>query len=59
MTVKEMRELLGLSRVAFSRKYKIKLRTLENWEYGKSECPEHVLYLLERCVIADSTTDNK
>lgn len=53
MTIKEMRALLGLTQAAFSKKYKIKKRTLEDWESGKSNPPEHVLYLLERAVKED------
>lgn len=53
MTVTEMRNKLGLSRAAFSRKYKIPIRTLENWEAGKNQCPEYVLALLERAVNED------
>ena len=47
MTVREMRELLGLSRAAFSRIYKIPVRTLEDWEAGRRKCPDYVLYLRE------------
>jgi len=54
MTINEMIQHTGLSKAAFARKYKIKLRTLEDWSYGKkmprSEC---MFYLLERCVTFD------
>lgn len=53
MQIKEMREYLGFSRAAFSRFYNIPIRTLENWESGKRQCPEYVLELLERCVKID------
>lgn len=57
MTVREMRELLGLSRAAFSRIYKIPVRTLEDWEAGRRKCPDYVLHLLERCVKDDKEKD--
>ena len=57
MTVREMRELLGLSRAAFSRVYKIPVRTLEDWEAGRRKCPDYVLYLLGRCVKEDNEKD--
>lgn len=57
MTVREMRELLGLSRAAFSRIYKIPVRTLEDWEAGRRKCPDYVLYLLERCVKEDKKAE--
>lgn len=57
MNIKEMREYLGeekpLSKAAFSRMYKIPVRTLEDWEAEKRNPPDYVLYLLERAVIAD------
>lgn len=54
MTIIEMRNLLGLSRAAFSRLYKIPVRTLEDWEAGRRRCPGYVMYLLERAVKEDA-----
>ena len=54
MKISEMRELLGVSRAEFSRQYGIPVRTLENWESGKSNCPEYVNQLLERAVREDA-----
>lgn len=54
MTVKEMREILQISRAEFSRRYHIPPRTLEDWENGKRTPPEYVLALLERAVKEDS-----
>lgn len=53
MPVKEMRDLLDQSRAEFSREYGIPVRTLENWESGKSKCPEYVRQLLKRAVMED------
>ena len=53
MTTKELREHLNVSRAEFSRRYNIPLRTLENWEAGKSKCPDYVRQLLERAVLED------
>lgn len=53
MTIVEMRERLNVSRAEFSRKYNIPVRTLENWESGKSKCPDYVRQLLERAVLED------
>ena len=44
----EIREMLSESRAEFSRQYNIPVRTLENWESGKSSCPEYVRSLLEK-----------
>lgn len=57
MTTQEMRSYLGgekpLSKAAFSRKYKIPIRTLEDWEAGRRVPPEYVLHLLTRIVQID------
>ena len=53
MTVKELRQLTGLSQQAFSDKYKIPKRTIEDWETGKRKPPEYIILLLERAVIED------
>ncbi|MBQ7636197.1 MAG: hypothetical protein IJS80_02700 [Lachnospiraceae bacterium] len=44
--VTRLRNNLGLSRAAFSRKYNIPLRTLENWEGGVTSPPDYVISLL-------------
>lgn len=47
MSFKELRELTGLSRAAFSREYHIPIRTIEDWESERRNPPEYVLELLE------------
>lgn len=54
MTIEEIRDLLGVSRTEFSRRYNIPLRTLENWESGTRIPPEYVLSLLEEKVRRDA-----
>lgn len=49
----KIRAILGISRAAFSRKYNIPLRTLEDWDAGKKNPPEYVMDLLERAVRED------
>ena len=52
-----IRELSGLSRAAFSRKYHIPIRTIEDWDSGKNKPPEYVMELLER-VVKEDMKDN-
>lgn len=47
MTVKEIRNLTGLSQSKFCEKYGIPPATLRHWERGDRECPEYVLELLK------------
>lgn len=54
MNIKEIRLISGLSQQAFSDKYKIPKRTIENWESEKRKCPDYVRQLLERAVLEDS-----
>lgn len=53
MTIKELRSITGLSQQAFSDKYNIPKRSIENWESGKRTPPEYVINLLERAVKED------
>ena len=53
MTIKELRDLLNVSRAEFSRRYGIPSRTLEDWERGKRTPPPYVVTLLERVVTED------
>lgn len=53
MTIKEMRDLLNVSRAEFSRRYGIPSRTLDDWEKGKRTPPPYVITLLERVVTED------
>lgn len=51
--IKKLRELAGLSQQAFSDKYEIPKRTIEDWEAEKRTPPEYVIKLLERVVKED------
>ena len=53
MTIKELRILTGLSQQAFSDKYKIPKRTIEDWESERRTPPEYVVLLLERVIKED------
>lgn len=53
LTVKEMRELLGLNKAKFCRKYDIPPRTLDSWESGERQPAPYLQKLLERAVRED------
>jgi len=53
MSIREMREALGLTQVAFARKYGIPTRTVINWETGVNSPSEWARALLERAVLED------
>lgn len=45
--VRELRARLGLSQAAMYEVYHIPRRTVQDWEAGRREPPEYVLYMLE------------
>ena len=51
---KRIRDILGISRSEFSRRYNIPLRSLENWDRGIQNPPVYVYELLERAVKEDA-----
>jgi len=55
--IEELRNMTGLSRAAFGRKYNIPIRTLEGWEYGKRQPPEWLPDLLEKAIAYDKAKE--
>lgn len=58
LTIKEIREITGLSVPKFAEKYNIPKRTIQNWEANPDnkehrKCPEYIRYGLERLVLAE------
>ena len=58
MNIKELRTLTGLSQNAFSKKYHIPARTIEDWEVNKRTPPTYVVELLEFKIKADLEENN-
>ena len=59
MTVRDLREILGVSRAEFSRKYRIPPRTLQNWEAGTRTCPDYLARLLGGAVAIEANQKMK
>ena len=60
MTIREIRDLTGLTQAAFAQKYGIPVRTVENWEMkggSHREPPDYLVVLLERAVREDFEGD--
>lgn len=45
--LKELREASGMNKTQFAEHFGIPYRTIQNWEYGKRECPEYLLELMK------------
>lgn len=46
LTIRDIRQHTGLSQAAFSTRYCIPTRTLEDWERGVRNCPDYLRLLL-------------
>lgn len=46
MTVKDLRLKYGMTQREFAEFFGMPKRTVENWEYGKSNCPPYLLDLM-------------
>ena len=53
MTIKEMRESLGMTQEMFSLVYNIPKRTIQNWESGMRKPPEYVIQMLQKAIEHD------
>lgn len=54
MTIKEIRQSLGLSQQAFGEEFGIPRRTIQNWEGGINECPSYTLAMIEKIINLES-----
>lgn len=48
MSIREIRASTGLSQAAFSKRFCIPRRSIEDWEAGRRSCPDYVRLLLAR-----------
>lgn len=55
--MKELRELSGLTQKEFSEKFRIPKRSLENWEYGKSDPSPYIPYMIATILAQEKTLE--
>lgn len=46
MKIRELRSLTGMTQKAFAEYFGVPFRTLQDWEYGKGNCPDYLLRLI-------------
>lgn len=46
MTIRELRILTKMTQKQFSEYFGVPFRTLQDWEYGKGNCPDYLLRLI-------------
>lgn len=47
MTIKELRQLSGMSQQKFGDYFGIPVRTIQNWEAGINQCADYLVRLME------------
>lgn len=47
MTVKELRQASGMSRLQFCEYFSIPYRSVQDWELGKRQCNEYIIELMK------------
>ena len=57
--LKELRKELGLSQAKFAERFKIPLRTIQDWEYGKREIRGYIIDMMCRIIELEKELENK
>lgn len=47
MTIKELREMTGMTQTQFGQYLNIPMRSIQNWESGARKCPTYLIALIE------------
>lgn len=48
LTVRDIRQHMGLTQVAFAERFCIKLRTVQNWEAQRRKAPPHTVLMMAK-----------
>ena len=57
--LKELRKDLGLSQAKFAERFKIPLRTIQDWEYGKREIRSYIIDMMHKIIELEKELENK
>ncbi|SFQ24685.1 Helix-turn-helix [Lachnospiraceae bacterium XBB1006] len=52
--IKELRKSMGLSQAKFAEKFDIPVRTLQQWEQGRSEPPVYVVKMMSYIMLLEA-----
>lgn len=52
--IKELRKSMGLSQSKFAEKFDIPVRTLQQWEQGRSEPPVYVIKMISYIMLLEA-----
>lgn len=56
--VKELREASGMRQSDFARKFEIPLKSLQNWEAGRTSPPPYVLFMIKSILALEGSENN-
>ncbi len=57
MNIAEIRKITGLSQGKFAKRFGIPVRTLQQWEQGRSSPPEYVIRMIAYIIELESMVD--
>ena len=57
--LKELRKELGLSQAKFAERFKLPLRTIQDWEYGKREIRSYIIDMMHKIIELEKELENK
>lgn len=53
MKIQEIRKKVGMTQKEFSKHFHISVRTLQRWELGTTETPEHIMYMIKKILVLE------
>lgn len=57
--IKELREVSGMRQSDFARKFEIPLKSLQNWEAGRTSPPPYVLFMIKSILTLEGSEKNE
>lgn len=57
--VKELREKSGLSQVNFAKKFEIPVKSLQNWEAGRTTPPPYVIFMIKTILALEGSENDE
>lgn len=57
--IKELRKRTGLSQSKFAERFHLGVKAVQSWENNWRNCPEHVVYMIERILDLEDTNTGK
>lgn len=54
MTIKELRQQTGLTQAEFANKFNIPVKSLQNWEIGRTTPPPYIPEMIEKILTLEA-----